>query len=133
MTRPIAVPGRLRPHEVLLLAWSLVFGAVGLWQAPAPATLAALVPHWEVLAWSAGLAVSGAVGLLGCFWRRGSAMAAQLEMGGLLIGAGSILLYCAAILLVGGWKGLFAAGLVGAWMLANLWRAGQLRRDVKGT
>lgn len=132
MVRPIAVPGRLRPHEVLLLGWSLLFGVVGLWKAPAPGSLEHLVPHWQVLTWSAALAVSGAVGLVGCYWRRGSPMSAQLESGGLLIGAGAILFYCAAIIHIAGLSGLFPAGVIGSWMAANIWRAVQLWRDMKG-
>lgn len=131
MTRAVTV-GRQRPHEVLFLVWSLIFGVAGLTTAPAPTTVAALVPHWETLAWSATLAVSGAVGLVGIALRRW-VLGLQVEAGAQLIGTGALLIYAAAVFIVGGWRGLFAGGLIVMWMAANLWRVWQISRDLKET
>lgn len=130
MTRAVVV-GRQRPHEVLFLVWSLIFGVAGLTTAPAPASIAALVPHWETAAWSATLAVSGAVGLVGISVRRNWVLGLRVEAGAQLIGTGALLIYAAAVFLVGGWRGLFAGGLIVMWMLANLWRVWQISRDLK--
>lgn len=132
MTRRVIVVGRQRPHQVLLLAWSLIFGVSGLTTAPAPTTVAALVPHWETVVWAAMLAISGAVGLLGVVRRRDPVLSLQLEAGAMLIGSGALLLYIVAAFAVAGWRALFAGGLVASWLIANLWRSIQIRRDLKG-
>jgi hypothetical protein len=131
MTRAIVV-GRQRPHEVLLLAWSLVFGVAGLMTAPAPSSIAALVPHWEILVWSALLAASGATGLIGVSLRRNWFLGLQVEAGAQLIGTGALLVYAAAVAVVAGWRGLFAGGFIVTWMIANLVRVWQISRDLKG-
>ena len=78
-------------------------------------------------AWAAGLVVSGVVGLVGCWWRgeRGQI----LEAGGLLVGAGALLLYATAAISAAGLRALFPAGVTLAWFAANLWRLTQIRRD----
>jgi len=132
----VIVAGRSRPHELLLLGWSLLSGISYLLGAPPPGSITALMPAWEIHAWAAGLLVSGLVGLVGCWWRGNHALGLGLESGGLLIGSGALLLYTVAAFSVGGWRALFAAGLVATWLAANLWRVGQIRRDlrdVKGT
>jgi hypothetical protein len=125
----VIVSGRHRPHEVLLLAWSLIFGVSGLASAPAPGSIVAMVPPWEVGAWSAMLAGSGAVGLVGISLRRSQA-GTWLELAGMLFGSAATLMYCVAVVVAAGSRGMFAAGLVAAWTLANLWRACQLCREL---
>lgn len=127
---PVVVfPSRHRPHEQLLLAWSALSGATLLIGAPEPASLAALMPGVVVTLWSAGLVVSGVAGLIGCWWRgeRGQI----LEAGGLLIGAGALLMYAVAAIAAAGSRALFPAGVILAWLLANLWRVNQIRRELK--
>lgn len=131
MARPVVlVTGRHRPHELLLLAVSVVLGAAYLLGSPPPASIASLMPRWVVDVWAAGLVVSGVAGLVGCFWRQDIVLGLGLEMGGMLIGAGAILIYCVAVIAVTGLAGAFTASLTGAWMAANLIRAGQIRRDL---
>lgn len=132
MTHPVAVSGRHRPHEVLLLAVSLLVGIALILGAPAPGSITALLPRWEVHVWAAGLAVSGAAGLAGCLWRPGTERAMWLEAGAMLTGAGSLLFYVVALLALGDPRGILAGGITAAWMAANLVRAGQIRRDLRG-
>lgn len=128
--RPVVVvTGRRRPHEQLLLAYGAFSGAVYLLGAPPPTSLAVTIPHWLVLVWSAGLVVSGAVGLAGCWWR--GIRGLRLEQGGLLIGAGALLIYTVSAFVFAGTRALFAGGVVCMWAAANLWRAVQCHRDLK--
>jgi hypothetical protein len=89
----------------------------------------ASVPHWLVQLWSAGLVVSGTVGLAGCWWR--GVRGLRLEQGGLLIGAGSLLIYTVSAFAFAGTRALFAAGVVCMWAAANVWRAWQCHRDLR--
>jgi hypothetical protein len=131
-SRPILViAGRHRPHEQLLLTYGALSGAVFLvGGAPEPASIAASMPGPVVTAWAAGLVASGVVGMVGCWWRgeRGQI----LEAGGLLVGAGSLLLYSAALISAVGLRALFPAGVIAAWLCANLWRVAQIRRELRG-
>ncbi|HEX2549980.1 MAG TPA: hypothetical protein VHK64_00170, partial [Nocardioidaceae bacterium] len=67
--RPI-LAGRHRPHELLLLAVSLVTGIAYTVGAPPPSSVAAALPGWAVDVWAVGLAVSGALGLVGALTSR---------------------------------------------------------------
>jgi len=125
----IVVTGRHRPHEQLLLAYGTFSGAIYLLGAPPPSSLVAVIPHWLVLLWSAGLVVSGVVGLIGCWWR--GARGLQLEQGGMLVGAGSLLIYVVSAFTFAGPRALFAAGVVLMWAAANVWRAVQCHRDLR--
>lgn len=97
--------------------------------APPPTSLAVTIPHWLVLVWAGGLAVSGAVGLAGCWWHGHRGL--RLEQGGLLIGAGALLIYTVSAFVFAGSRALFAGGVVCMWAAANLWRAAQCQRDLK--
>lgn len=129
--RAVVVVGRDRPHELLLLGWSLFSGVSYLLGAPPPGSITALMPAWEIHAWAGGLLASGLIGLVGCWWRGNHALGLGLELGAMLIGSGALLLYSVAAFAVGGWRATFAAGLVATWMAANLWRVGQIRRDLR--
>lgn len=130
MNRPVLVlASRHRPHEQLFLAFGAVSGVSFLAGAPEPASIEATMPPFVVILWAAGLVVSGAVGLIGCWWRgeRGQ----LLEAGGLLVGCGSLLLYTSAAVSVAGIRALFPAGVVLTWFAANLWRVMQIRRELR--
>jgi hypothetical protein len=128
--RPILVlTGRHRPHEQLLLAYGALSGAVFLAGAPEPAGIAAVMPGAVVTLWAVGMVVSGVVGLVGNWWRgeRGQV----LEAGGLLVGAGSLLIYAATAVAAAGTRAMFPAGIILAWFAANLWRAVQIRAELR--
>lgn len=130
MSRPVVViSGHHRPHELLLLAVSLLTGLAFTIGAPPPSSVAALMPGWALHVWSLGLAVSGAVGLAGVLTRRSWSL--QLEQAGMLIGAGALVWYGAAVAPYG-WRALFAGAICLAWAGANLARAAQIRRDIGG-
>jgi hypothetical protein len=124
MSRPVVIAGRHRPHEILLLAVSVLIGGAYILGAPQPGSLAALLPGWAVVVWSAGLLASGAVGLFGVF------RSMRLEQAGMLLGAAALLWYTVAVAQFG-WRGLFAGAICLAWAAANLARALQIQREVR--
>jgi hypothetical protein len=123
----VVVSGRHRPHEILLLAVSVLVGAAYTFGAPPPTSLAASMPHWAVRVWATGLALSGVVGLVGVAGR--STWALQVEQAAMLIGAAALVWYTAALAPLG-WRALFAEAVFGAWAVANLVRARQIRQDL---
>lgn len=123
MSRPLVIAGRHRPHEILLLALSLLIGVAYSIGAPPPTSLAASLAGWAVLVWSIGLALSGGIGLVGVFW------SLRFEQAGMLLGAAALLWYAAAVTPFG-WRALFAGGISLAWATANLARAVQIQREV---
>lgn len=130
MSRPlVVVSGRHRPHELLLLAVSLVTGVAYTIGAPPPASVSALLPAWALHVWSAGLVVSGVVGLAGALTRRWWSL--QVEQAGMLLGAAALIWYTAAVVPFG-WRALLAGLISVAWALANVVRAVQIRRDLAG-
>lgn len=131
MARPVLLlTGRHRPHELLLLAYSTLLGVGYLAQrGAAPASVAAVLPGPALMLWAAGLAVSGVVGLVGC-WMHGE-RGMGFELGGLLINTGVLLIYVAAVFAAAGLRAVFAGGVVAAWAVANLWRAAQIDRDLR--
>lgn len=129
MARPlVVVSGRHRPHEILLLAVSVIVGVAYTIGAPPPTSITALMPGWALHVWSAGLVISGVVGLVGTISRR--VWALQLEQAAMLIGAGALIWYTAAVIPFG-WRSLFAGLISVAWAAANLARAEQIRRDLR--
>jgi len=130
-TRPVLiVSGRHRPHEVLLLVVSLLTGVAYTVGAPPPTSIAALLPGWAVHMWSGGLLLSGLVGLVGALLRRPPGL--KLEQAAMLIGAAALIGYTAALATLG-LPALFAGSISLAWAGANVWRAAQIRRDLKGS
>jgi hypothetical protein len=130
MSRPVVlISGRHRPHELLLLFVSLATGLAYTTGAPPPSSIAALLPGWALHVWAGGLLLSGAVGLLGALTRR--AWSLQAEQAAMLIGAGSLIWYAAAIAPLG-WRALFAGAICAAWAAANVARAIQIRSDMRG-
>lgn len=125
----VLVASRHRPHEQLLLAYSALIGVVYVTTAPAPASLSATLPGWLLTTWAAAMAISGAVGLAGCWWRGERGLG--LEAGGLLMNAGALLMYAAAVFTIAGMRALLPGGIVAAWAVADLWRANQIRRDLR--
>lgn len=130
MSRPlVVVSGRHRPHELLLLVVSLVTGLAYTIGAPPPASVAALMPAWALHVWSAGLLVSGVLGLAGALTQRSWSL--QVEQAGMLIGAAALVWYTGAATPYG-WRALFAGLVSVAWAAANIARAAQIRRDRGG-
>lgn len=130
--RPVlVVTGRHRPHELLLLLFSLVSGLAYTLGSPPPQSVAASIDPWLVRAWSAGLLMSGAVGLLAALLPLPEDRALGLELGAMLIGAGALVLAAAAIFSSAGARGAFGAGVCAFWAAANMVRAFQVIRDLR--
>lgn len=125
----VIVTGRHRPHEILFLALSVVTGLAYTFGAPPPNSLAALLPGWALAVWAIGLALSGAVGLVGIWLRRPAGL--HIEQGAMLLGTAALVWYTAGVIGLAGWRGLFAGGVSVAWAVANLVRAWQIQRDLR--
>lgn len=130
--RPIViVTGRHRPHQIAFLALSVLFGLAFTFGAPPPQSVAALMPQWLVALWAVGLLLSGVLGLVGIAAIRRVQTGLLLEVASMLLGAGALTIVTFAVFAYSGWKGFFGGGLCVAWAVANLVRAGQIRRDLE--
>lgn len=130
MARPLVViAGRRSAHELLFLVVSLVVGIAYTIGSPPPTSVAALMPGWALHIWSAGLTLSGVLGLAGLLLRRSWAL--QVEQAGMLIGAAALVWYTASVVPFG-WKALLAGCISVAWALANVVTALQIRHDLRG-
>lgn len=127
----LIVTGRHRPHQLLLLALSVLLGLAYTVAAPPPQSHAAEMPPWLVHLWSIGLLLSGVVGLAGVLLPFRIDRGLGLELGAMLLGAGALTVTTAAVFSFAGTQGLLGGGFGAAWALANLWRAGQIWRDLR--
>jgi hypothetical protein len=125
----VLVASRHRPHEQLFMAWSSLIGFGYLTTAPVPQSLVSTLPGWLLTAWAALTAVSGVVTLLGCWWRGERGM--RVELGGLLMNAGALAMFTAAVFTFAGYRALWSGGLAIAWAGANLWRCAQVAKDLR--
>lgn len=130
--RPVlVVAGRHRPHELLFLGLSLVFGLAYTLGSPPPQSVASQMPPWLVHVWAVGLLLSGVVGLVGTLAPIGYGRGLSLELGAMLVGAAALVVTTAAIFNYAGARGLFSVGFCVAWALANVVRAVQIVRDMR--
>lgn len=128
--RVIVITGRHRPHELLLLVYGTFIGITTL--AGERTAVSALMPTWVVTLWALCFVLSGIVGLFGAWWRSSIVRGLWLELGGMLLGAAATALYSASVFtIIKGWQGIIGSGLVAAWGIANMWRATQIRLDLK--
>jgi len=129
--RPVIVVfGRYRPHELLFLLLSILWGASALFTEPEPDDLVNRLPTWLTLSAAGLLLISGTFGLVGCTWRRTVEVGLGLELGAMLIGVGGLLLSGYAFLRYGNGEAAMSTGFVAIWIVANLWRALQIRHDL---
>lgn len=128
----IIVTGRSRPHEVVFILLSLLFGAVYTFGAPPPRSVVAQMPHPFVLVWAIFLLVGGIVGGISVIGRL-SRRKLFLELASMLMTTGSLITISAAIFGYAGLtKGLFGVGFCVAWATGNLVRAADIvRRDLQ--
>lgn len=124
----ILLGGRLHDHQVFLLTWSVLLGATFAFGAPTPASLATSINRPVFLGWAATLAVSGVLGLLGCFWRGRLDVGLEIERAALLMQSGAWLLFSGCVIAYAGASGSTAAGICLAWALANLSRSHRINR-----
>ncbi len=130
--RPIiVVTGSRRPHELLLLAFSLIAGLAFLLGAPRPASMGDSMGDWFTTLWAFGLLFTGLIGLVGSFWRGSVARGLLLERSAMLLGAGAAMGYAIQVYSTNGGRSLFAAGFCFFWALANVARAVQISNDLR--
>lgn len=130
-SRPIVVVlGRQRPHEIFLLAYSMVAGVTLLAADAEPTSVTATLTPAMVVVWAVGLLLSGLIGLVGCFWRGHFSTALRLEQSGVLLNAAALLGYTMSIFVFAGSRGLFAGALIAAWALADIARAWNISGDL---
>lgn len=127
----VLASGRRHPHQMFVLALSLLLGVAYLVRVPAPQSLAAVAPKWVVVLWSVGLVLSGAVGLLGCLWLGQVEVGLGLERGALLLSTAALVLIGSASVAANGSRALFGVGVITAWALANVARCVQITNNLR--
>lgn len=130
--RLVVLTGTQRPHELVFQGLALLVGAVYLVGAPAPNSVAALMPAWAVRVWAAGLVLSGLLTVLSAVVRRRIEAALRIEQAAMLFGAAA-LVWAGYAVFVYAWssRALLAGGFCLAWATANAIRAGQCSRDLR--
>ena len=126
----IILTGKRRPHELMLLGFSILSGVAFLLGAPRPASMGSEMGGTWVDLWAASLAISGAVGLLGCYWKDNLRQGLLLERSGMLIGAAAVFGYAMQVYSYNGTKALFAGGFCLAWAFSNVARSLQIGKDL---
>jgi hypothetical protein len=130
--RRLIVPGRQRPHQVIILAFCCVGGLVYAFrQAPEPKSLDSQVSPWVLGIWYTLLLVGGVVGLAGSFWRKDPYRGLLMEWASMVMLTSALTLYATAVFVSAGAAGLGAGGSVLAWAASCAWRWGQIRGDLK--
>lgn len=130
----IVVLGQRRPHEIMLAAFSAVYGlALFLTGLPLPASLSATA-HAAAVGFFVFSAIGGITGLVSAIARRrlGFERAVKLSIGANLFVAAAGVLYVYAIVSLSGaasWLVILLISFV--WVAGSIWRAGQLLADLR--
>ena len=125
------IRGSRHPHELAFVVAALLLGAAGvLFFARIATTNVRMLPTlWGYILFG-GMAVLSAVTLVGVFVH--SVVGALLERAGLISLALFLLAYGVGFLAVAGWRGVGPAVFVTAFAVANVVRARQISRAVRG-
>jgi len=128
--RPVYVtPGR-HPFEVALLAACLAVGALLVITGSRPPSLTRGLPEAVVTVWLALVAVGGATGLLGVYWRRLDT-GLLIEFAGVVAISAACALYVAALFALNPLPtALGTGGLITGVAAGAAWRAGQCIADL---
>lgn len=122
---------RYRPHEILLFLASAVLGGAWLNAAPPPESVATAQPAWVLHFWAAFMLFSGIVGLIATIAPRETYRTLRLELGALLVGSATMVIYTASLVTVVGVAALGPLITFGLWALANLARVAQIMWQVR--
>jgi hypothetical protein len=129
--RPVVIiVGRHRPHNILLLLYSLTVGLAYLLGLPQPRSVTDNLTAPYLTLWSMGLVLSGGAGLIGSFWRGQVDVGLMLERSAMLTGAASVFGYAWTVSQTGT-SSSFVVGFCLAWGAANLVRAAQISKDLR--
>lgn len=132
---PVIYSSTRHPFEVFLLALSVLSGLPVLIAGTAPDSITDALNDWAARAWGGGLAIGGAIALLGIYLTRPRPHATKIsvtglvvEQVGLVVVGGACLVYAAAVLLYFGLQGVGPAGIVLAYGVSCGWRWLQIQR-----
>lgn len=134
--QPVIVASRFQAHEIALLVISVILGINYLLVTiPTPQSLQALLTDkglgWVATAWAMGLLLSGLAGLGAILWRRDVDIALQIERAAMVMSTGSLFLILGSVLTFNGLNGAFGSAFILAWMIANVARTFQIRKELK--
>lgn len=128
---PWLLYSRKSPHKLLLMAVLVLLGASYLAGAKLPDSVAATNSAWATHLWSGALFLSGVTGFAGVYWRGDIVRGLRLEEASMYLGTAAIWLYAASVFGHFGWQALAAGLTYILWGAANMWRAVQIRADLK--
>jgi hypothetical protein len=127
----IVIASQRRSHELFLLGYALLVGALYVTGTyPLPPQITGSLAGWQQPVWAWSWVVSGVTGFTAAGWR-GLLFALRMEQAAMLIGAAPLLIMTVAVLHPIGLSTATAALLLGAWTLANLDRAWQIRLELR--
>lgn len=126
MLRPFILLGARQWHELAFLAIGPIIAA-----AFVVAGRPVVGPGWVAVLVYTAVGVGGAIGTAGCLLRRID-YGQGLEQGGLLIQAGGLLAWVAWTVYIYGTRGFVLIIFLAMWVLANLARARDIHREVRG-
>jgi hypothetical protein len=130
--RRLIVPGRQRPHQIIILIFASLAGlAWAFRQAPEPKSLDERLSPWVLGIWYTLLLFGGIVGLIGSFYRRNPYRGLLMEWASMVMLTSALVLYAAGIFVSSGSAGFGAGGSVLAWAASCAWRWGQIRLDLR--
>lgn len=126
----LILPGRERPHEIVLSGYAVAIGALYVGGFPVSTAAQQVLPGGWAHAYGAALAAGGVLTLLGSFWLSNIERGLDIERSGLLVLSGALTIYVGAVLNSAGWAGGFAGGMAIAWAWANVRRSVGITRDL---
>lgn len=126
----LIVPGRERPHELVLSGYAVILGILYTSGFPLSAAAKTVITGWWVYVYGAALIVGGLLTLLGAFWVSNIERGLEIERSGLIVLSGALVIYAAAVFGTVGWPGAFAGGMALAWVWANVTRSLGISRDL---
>lgn len=113
------------PRVVIILALSILSGVATVAMQAAPASLAAVLPEWAVMAWGALLWIGSAITLAGI--SRNTLNGVIMEQIGSIMVAATTIFVSVVALKVNGPSSLSVTGIVLAWGIACIFRWTQLQ------
>lgn len=86
------------PFQAWLMGFMLLASFPLLFNAPPPASVQAVVPHWTVLLWASTMSLASSANIFAVYWRKKVEISIWVELASCVVLAMSNLLYPAAIL-----------------------------------
>lgn len=130
--RRVIVPGRQRPHQIIILIFATLAGLTYAFrQAPEPKSLDESLSPVVLGIWYTLLLIGGIAGLYGSFLRSNPYRGLLLEWASMVMLTSALTLYAGAIFVSAGAAGVGAGGSVLAWGASCAWRWAQIRGDLR--